>query len=215
MDFKPYISLPKNINPTKKYPLILTLHGMGSNEKDIFPWVESLIEDAIIFSLRGPLQLGSGYAFFQIHRIGFPVVETLEDVISGLKELIETLPKFYPIDPERIFLVGFSQGSIVSMSFALKHSHLIKGVVALHGYIPQYIKDKNHPISNQNLSILIAQGETDPMFGPKIGEDNQLYFKERLHDVTFKMYPHGHHVSTLEQHDLLQWIKERFNSYSM
>ncbi|WMT40951.1 hypothetical protein RE628_28435 [Paenibacillus sp. D2_2] len=54
------IHFPSNMEPDKRYPTIFTLHGKGSNEKNMFGLVEPLADDFIIVGIRGNLTLGAG-----------------------------------------------------------------------------------------------------------------------------------------------------------
>lgn len=51
----PYIydvSLPSGYDVNRVYPVIFTLHGKGSNEKNMFGLVEPLSEEFIIIGIR-------------------------------------------------------------------------------------------------------------------------------------------------------------------
>jgi len=61
---------PTNMDPTKKYPAIFLLHGMGSHEDDLPQLVQDFQEQCHIFSLRGPITQHPGYAFFYHSRGG-------------------------------------------------------------------------------------------------------------------------------------------------
>ena len=55
-------------NLEDKSPLIILLHGYGSNEKDLFSFKEYLPNDATVVSFRAPLELFQNmYAWYQIY----------------------------------------------------------------------------------------------------------------------------------------------------
>ncbi|MEG1391933.1 MAG: hypothetical protein RSC50_03405, partial [Aurantimicrobium sp.] len=47
-------------------PLLLMMHGYGSNEGDLFSLGQYMPEEFVIASLRAPLSAGPGFAWFQI-----------------------------------------------------------------------------------------------------------------------------------------------------
>ena len=47
---------PKHVDPNKTYPALFLIHGIGSNEQNMFPLVEGLEEQFYIFSIRGPFR---------------------------------------------------------------------------------------------------------------------------------------------------------------
>jgi phospholipase/carboxylesterase len=65
------------------------------------------------------------------------------------------------IDTNCLYLLGFSQGAIVSMTLGLTLGKRIKGIVALSGYIPGFVKEeyKLKPVEQQ--SLFISHGELD------------------------------------------------------
>ena len=49
-------------------PLIILLHGYGSNEEDLFSFAEELPDSMLVISVRAPLSIGFGsYAWYTIH----------------------------------------------------------------------------------------------------------------------------------------------------
>ena len=205
------VTLPSNLRPDTKYPVIYALHGMGSDEEDIYSLVEDLKEEFILIAVRGPLKMGPGYGYFNIQRIGVPQTDSLDDILVQLKDLTMQSQERYPIDPTKQFFVGFSQGAILSMSLALVLGSQIKGIAAMHGYIPQHIKEITVNAKIDQLNVMITHGESDEMFPIDIGRSNESYFKERTHNVRFNTYLHGHSVSYLEKTDVIKWLQSSVN----
>lgn len=201
------VTLPSNLRPDVKFPVIYALHGMGSDEEDIYSLVEDLKDEFILIAVRGPLKIGPGYGYFDIQRIGVPQVDSLDDILRQLSELTLRSQEQYPIDPTKQFFVGFSQGAILSMSLALVLGSQINGIVAMHGYIPQHIKEITVNAKIDQIKVMITHGESDEMFPIDIGRSNESYFKERTHNVRFNTYSHGHSVSYQEKTDVINWLQ--------
>ena len=65
-DLQYLVRQPKGIveNP----PLLILLHGYGSNEQDLFSFAEELPDEFLIISAQAPLPMGSGsYAWYSIN----------------------------------------------------------------------------------------------------------------------------------------------------
>lgn len=201
------VRLPSNYDTDQPYPVIFALHGMGSDEQDMLRLMEPLQSDFIIVAVRGPLVQGSGYAYFQIKSIGNPVRELFDASVQGLQQLIGDLSSEYAIDPTRRYIAGFSQGAIMAMTLSLIMGDAIKGIVAMSGYIPQFVKDE-YPIDpGTSLSVFISHGDQDHMFPLQLGEDNANYFRKHARSVTYVPYSGGHHV-TAELYDQFQlWLR--------
>ena len=120
-----------------RYPVILALHGHGSNERDLIGLAPLLQENILWISGRGPVQFGpDAYDWYPVKEFGHPNPDYLEASFEKIDTFITELLTAYPIDPTKIFLMGFSQGSMISMSFLLTRPKHIKGVIAQSGYIP-------------------------------------------------------------------------------
>ena len=134
------IQYPASYQPedTKtRYPAILALHGHGSSERDLIGLAPFLQEDILWISGRGPVQFGpDAYDWYPVTEMGRPNPDYLETALGKIDTFITELINTYPIDPENTFLLGFSQGSMISMSFLLTYPERIKGIIAQSGYIP-------------------------------------------------------------------------------
>ena len=118
--------IKKPQSETEKAPLILLLHGYGSNAEDLFSFVGELPENAIIVSAQAPydLQYGS-YAWYAID------FDADENKFSDLNQarisrdliaiFIDELLQNYAIDKDQVTLIGFSQGTILSYAVALSY----------------------------------------------------------------------------------------------
>src|SRR6187399_908559 len=116
---EPKIKLDKN-------PLILLLHGYGSNEEDLFSFATELPDEYYVISARAPYDMMYGsYAWYAINfdadENKFSDIDQAvesRDLIAGF---IDELVAAYPIDKDEVTLVGFSQGSILSYAVALSY----------------------------------------------------------------------------------------------
>jgi phospholipase/carboxylesterase len=125
-------------NNSVLYPTILALHGHGSNERDLIGLSESLQENLLWISGRGPVVFApKAYDWYPVTQFGKPDPLLLNQALEHIDKFITELLNAYPIDLKRFFLMGFSQGSMISMSFLLTHPQRVAGVIAQSGYIPR------------------------------------------------------------------------------
>ena len=91
-------------------PLLIMLHGYGSNEQDLFSFAEELPEELLIISARAPLSLGFGsYAWYTIHFDAatsdkFSNLPEARSALSTIDRFIEELKLDYQVDEDKIFL---------------------------------------------------------------------------------------------------------------
>ncbi|NOU74540.1 esterase [Paenibacillus sp. LMG 31458] len=214
------IQLPSHMDPDKKYPTIFTLHGKGSNEKNMFGLVEPISDEFIIVGIRGNLTLGAGFQYYELKSLGNPIREMFDQAIDQLQSFIHYATEKYPIDSGKRYLLGFSQGAILSMSLALAMGDQLKGIVALNGYVPDFVKTEYPLKSVKDVSVFISHGEFDSVFPIRIGHETVAYFEGKTPYLTFKTYQSDHGVSEENQRDFVNWLikdadmlssKERMN----
>jgi phospholipase/carboxylesterase len=203
------VHLPSNLKAGYKYPVIFTLHGKGSNEANMYGLVEPLQDDFIIIGIRGNMQAGQGFQYYDLIRFGLPIREQFDAAISGLEQLIEQLTVKYPIDEKQRFLIGFSQGAILSLSLALVMGEKVKGIAALSGYIPEFVTQEYAIRNIEKVSILVTHGEQDPIFPLNIAHQTVNTLKPITSHITFKTYPSQHTVSIDNHQDIIKWFKEQ------
>lgn len=102
-----YLShIPANPNPETK--AIFMLHGVGSNERDLFALKEHF-EDSYIFSLRGPfVRDADSYAWYPVDfSTGKTVYDfrNVKESIHILMETVESIQKEFHILPENTYLL--------------------------------------------------------------------------------------------------------------
>lgn len=200
---------PNSVDFNKKYPAIFLMHGMGSNEEDLPPLVQSFQDQLYIFSIRGPIVQPPGYAFFSFKELGKPEQVSFNDALQKLEKFLSFAIEQYPIDEKRLFLLGFSQGAIISMSYAIKNPKKIKGVLALSGYVPLFIQEAFHQQSLEQLNFFVSHGEQDPVLPFTWGNESVNFLRKLGAHITFKSYKAGHWVTDENLKDLQIWLNEQ------
>ncbi len=205
------IYLPQQLEEGRKYPTLFTLHGKGSDPSDMHGLTESLSSDFILIHIRGNLQMGAGYQFYELKSLGNPIREQFDEAMEGLERFVEYATEVYPVDSGRRYFLGFSQGAILSMSLALRMGRELKGIVALNGYVPDFVKSEYTLQSVRETSVFISHGEFDSIFPAAIGHATAAYFKKLTPKLTFRLYPSGHGVTPQNRQDVLEWLRQDVN----
>lgn len=200
---------PAQTEPGKSYPALFLMHGIGSNEQNMLSLVNGLEDRFYIFSIRGHLPQPPGYAFFTIEGYGKPHREVFDEGILKLTSFIDFACAEYPVDESQLFLLGFSQGAILSMTLGLTLGSRIKGIIVLSGYIPAFVKEEYKVKPVDKVSLFISHGELDQVLPFDWGLANNEYFRRLESNVTFKTYPEGHTVSMENHKDFMNWLIEK------
>lgn len=198
----------------EKNPLLLLLHGYGSNEEDLFSFASELPEEYYVISARAPYDLMYGsYAWYAIN---FDADEnkfsdlnqarTSRDLIANF---IDELVKNYPIDESKITLIGFSQGAILSYAVALSYPQKIERIVAMSGYFNEEIAIDNYQSNNFNtIKIFASHGNVDQVVPVVWARKAKPILDQLGIQNLYKEYPVGHGVAPQNFYDFRNWLKE-------
>ncbi len=197
----------------EKNPLLLLLHGYGSNEEDLFSFAQELPDEYFVISARAPYPLPPyGNAWYAIHFDADENKFSDNDEARASRDLIanfiDELVAAYPIDADNVTLIGFSQGSILSYSVALSYPEKVQRVVALSGYLNlDIVKEdyKNNDISK--LKFFISHGTVDQVIPVDWARKAPEFFKSLGLDVVYKEYPVGHGVAPQNFYDFKNWLE--------
>jgi phospholipase/carboxylesterase len=204
---EPAVKLDKN-------PLLLLLHGYGSNEKDLFSFASELPNTYYIISAQAPHDmLYDSYAWYAIN---FDADENKFSDLNQAREsrdlivnFIEELKAQYPIDADNVTLLGFSQGAILSYSIALSYPEKVKNVIALSGYLMNDIiaEDAAHK-DVSHLNIFASHGTVDQVIPVDWARKGPEVLKNKGINITYKEYPVGHGVAPQNFFDLRNWLEQ-------
>lgn len=199
----------------EKNPLLLLLHGYGSNEADLFSFASELPDEYYVISARAPydLQYGS-YAWYAINFDADQNKFSDHDQAILSRDLvvrfIEELKVQFPIDSSNITLIGFSQGSILSFSIALSYPNIVQRVGALSGYLNLDLNSENYQNNDySNLKIFASHGTLDQVIPVEWARKTDPILKKLGINSTYKEYPIGHGVSPQNFFDLKDWLQGR------
>ena len=190
------------------------LHGYGSDANDLFSFASELPEELFIISAQAPYPLPPyGNAWYAINfdsvqgkfSDDFQAIESRNKIVRFIDEVVEN----YPVDPNNISLLGFSQGTILSYAVALSYPERVKNVVALSGYINTEILEKDYRSKDfSKLSIYASHGTQDQVIPVSWARKNPEILKSLGIDHTYSEFPVGHGVAPQNLMEVKAWLKK-------
>ncbi|MCW4470115.1 alpha/beta fold hydrolase [Flavobacterium sp. MFBS3-15] len=196
----------------EKNPMLLLLHGYGSNEEDLFSFAAQLPDEYFIISARAPYNLpGYGHAWYAINfdadmnKFSDEVqASQSRDVIA---KFIDEAVAHYPIDKDSITLIGFSQGAILSYAVALSYPEKIQRVAALSGYLNGDIIAENFNHKDiSKLQFFVSHGIVDQVIPVEWARKAPEFLNTLGLQAEYHEYPVGHGVAPQNFYDLLSWL---------
>ena len=205
------IQEPKIIH--EKNPVLILLHGYGSNEEDLFSFAPELPDDSYVISVRAPYDLQPyGHAWYAIHfdadENKFSDNVQAKQSVELIASFIDEIVKQYPIDTENVTLIGFSQGAILSYATSLTYPEKISKVVALSGYfnqeiLPEVIDTK----AISHLKFFVSHGSVDQVIPVDWARKAKPALENLGLEVEYQEYPIGHGVSPKNFYDFKNWLQ--------
>jgi len=205
-------------NPTAT---IIVLHGLGADGNDFVPIAQEL-DLASVGPIRyvfphapvRPVTVNGGYkmrAWYDI--LGVDLVRREDE--AGLRESqaqIEALIEREVgrgIAPERIVLMGFSQGCAMTLMTGLRHAQKLAGMVCLSGYLPllDKIAAERNP-ANAATPIFMAHGLQDPIVPIARAQASREALQALGYNIEWHEYPMPHSVCAEEVEALGTWLSK-------
>ena len=198
-----------------KNPLLLLLHGYGSNEEDLFSFASELPDNYYIISARAPYPLppygNAWYAIdFDANMNKFSndeqAIESRDLIVGFIDELLDK----YPIDPTNVNLIGFSQGAILSYAIALSYPEKVNKIVALSGYFNQNImKDGYENNDFSNLKFFVSHGSVDQVIPVEWARKNPEVLNLLKVSNEYHEYNVGHGVAPQNFYDFKNFLENK------
>ena len=203
---------------SETYALLVLLHGRGADAHDLLPLANELGRDDLLvvspqapYALPGPF--GMGYAWYDMHDIGDPDPTTFDPSLTQLRGFLDAAIEGYPVDADRVFLLGFSQGAVMSLATALTDSRHLAGIVALSGYLPEAVSGAPGGTLNR-LAIFVGHGSDDPLIPVSEGRKAHDVLIAKGADVTYREYSVAHRIAPDELGDIREWLGARLDAAS-
>jgi phospholipase/carboxylesterase len=194
-------------------PLLIALHGYGANKRQMMREAKQMApEDFAIASLQGfhqhmkepkepggPLRFGFGWL------TNFHPEDSVAIHHQALLDLMTTLTEEGTVDPQRIFLLGFSQTCAMNYRFAFTHTDLLRGVIGICGGIPGDWETSESYLPTPAAVFHLA-GTRDEYYPPARVADYAERLRLRASDVEFKGYDAVHEIVPAMREDVRTWL---------
>ena len=198
---------------------VIWLHGLGADGSDFVPIVPELHLSptlAVRFWFPNanvmPVTINNGYRMRAWYDIKSLSLDDLADA-QGLHASVHRISGMIDdeirsgIAPERIILVGFSQGGVVALHTALTVPHRIGGAIALSTYLPHTTTlDSARVTTHTDLPILQCHGKHDDVVSFAMGRAAYAWLCSHGYQPEWHEYPMEHSVCAAEMTDIGSWL---------
>lgn len=200
-------------NKIENPPLLVLLHGYGSNKEDLFSFAEELPDELVIISAQAPLSMGfGGYAWYSINfddiNGKFSDLKEAKESIIKISIFIDEIKKKYNTNPDKTFLLGFSQGAILSYSLSFFYPNKVQYVIALSGYINKELLPET--ISKDiTTDYYCSHGSVDQVLPVEWARNSKPFLDNLGLKNMYSEYNVGHGVAPQNFYSFKNWIENR------
>ena len=193
--------------------LIFILHGYGADSNDLFSiatYWQRFLPDAYFCIPNAPnsCQVNSaGFEWFDLMQTNNETI--IEESLVSLKKLEDTIDQKIndlKLEHQKLILVGFSQGTMMSIQYAIRQKKKIAGVLGYSGKIYDYELLNKELISKPKMRFL--HGNIDEIVPIEEMYKSVDFLKQKDFEVDCKAYEGlGHSISPDGLSDGLDFIK--------
>jgi len=201
--------IPHDVAPGA--PLLVLLHGRGSDEQDLMGLARFLPAGAIVVTPRAPFPgapwgYGPGWAWYRFLSGTTPEPESFEAGQRALAEFLAELPGTLPVTPGPLVLGGFSQGGTSALAYALRHPGQVPLVMNLSGFVATHPSVAIAAKTVRDTAIFWGHGTMDPAIPFAHAESGRAALTAAGADLTARDYPAGHTITQAELRDVTSWL---------
>lgn len=209
-----YLERPAQAAQGQPVWLLVLMHGVGSNEQDLFGLAPYVPPQFHVISLRAPFAMGMGaYAWFQFtvdadgtRHINVPQEQQARTLVQ---QTVEQAAQQLGIAPERVVVGGFSQGGIMSLSQLLTQPQTLRAALIWHSRLLPEIASQHAPAAAfAGKSAWVSHGTYDNV----IPLTSAHAIRDKLGALPLQLnyheYPGAHEIRPEELKASMQWLQD-------
>ncbi|MBA3255550.1 MAG: hypothetical protein H0T64_02730 [Pyrinomonadaceae bacterium] len=199
-------------------PLLIALHGYGASKRQMMREARQIAPpNFAIAALQGfhqhlkepkepggPLRFGFGWL------TNSRPEESVALHHKALIDLTGMLVGEGVVDPEQVFLLGFSQSCALNYRFVFTHPEHLRGVVGICGGMPSDW-EASEVYKPTGASVFHLAGTRDEFYPPERVADYAERLRLRARHVVAETYDAGHEIVPAMRQDVHEWLESQAN----
>src|SRR5262245_25093719 len=168
--------VPKTVDLAKPAPLVVAFHGMLIDSKDVMPQYTKLNETAekhgFIIAYPNAIVKSWGIA-----------PEKVKNDLAFFDALLSKLSATYKIDPDRVYVLGMSNGGYFAHLVARERSKTVAAVASHSG--PLGLQTLLGVNAERKFPVLIVHGDRDRLLPVDWARENRDKYRREGHEVKY------------------------------
>jgi phospholipase/carboxylesterase len=203
------IHLPGEFDSTKTYPLLVGLHGYGSDPDGFITlWKRFEKNDFIYACPQAPYPFSAGNNIGYSWMARTPAVGDSLSMLTAesyILRVIDDVKKRYNV--HQVYLFGFSQGCSVAYFTGIRNHGLFAGLIGFGGWLDTDRLDDEMIGKGRGVRVFIAHGNSDRTVKPESGAEARDRLRTAGYEVTFHEFDGAHSVPEDALKEAEKWMK--------
>ncbi len=199
-------------------PLLIALHGYGASKRQMMREVRLMAPAKFAIAalqgfhqhLKEPKELGGPLRFGFGWLTNFRPEESVALHHKALVDLTDMLVNEGVVDPQRVFLLGFSQSCALNYRFVFTHPGHLRGVIGICGGMPSDW-EASEVYKPTEASVFHLAGTRDEFYPLKRVADYAERLRLRARHVVTESYDAGHEIVPAMRQDVREWLESQAN----
>jgi poly(3-hydroxybutyrate) depolymerase len=177
--------VPKTVDLSRPVPLVIAFHGMLIDSKDLMPRYTRLNETAqkhtFIIVYPNAVERSWGLA-----------PDKVRNDLAMFDALLAKLSAVYRIDPERVYVLGMSNGGYFAHLVGKERSKIVAAVASHSG--PLGLQTLLGVRADRKFPVLIIHGAKDRLLSVDFARENRDKYRREGHEVQYVELPSQGHM---------------------
>ncbi len=201
------MNIQKRGSTDPQAPLVVLLHGRGSNAESIIPLSAHLPSNATYVAIDAPIPENGGFAWFANRGIGRPIAESISKYMREFNVWLDANSK----KGQKVYLVGLSGGGAFAGGLILTNKNRFSGAAILYATLPWDAGISTEVNQLKDFPIFLAQGLSDHVIPHELQDRTWKYLTEESGaKVHSHKGPEGHGLSEESLINLNNWLIHEF-----
>lgn len=196
---------------------VIWLHGLGANGADMQGVVKAFLP--LTVSIRHifvdapvrPITLNNHMkmqAWYDVTGLTLQDREDREGILESEQSLNEIIAAQIAggLQPQQIYLAGFSQGGAMALFTGIRTQHKLGGIITLSAYLP--LQQDCAANKHATVPIFMAMGTADQVVVPAWTKLSYEFIKSQgFTQITWREYAMEHTICMEEVNDIAHWLQ--------
>ena len=205
-DVKESLSFDKNGK------VIIMFHGYGSNKDDLFSFAKFMNPNFLIISVQAPIKMDyNSYCWWSLNydndmQLQMDVKEAKNSLNELNRFIGEDLSIKYNFGLNQVYLLGFSQGCMISYALSINFPENYKKAVGLSGKIPYEIINFDEKFDYSNHNFFCSHGVNDQVIPIEVGRESNRWFSEKNINHKYLEFESAHGINSENFEQMNLWL---------